>query len=85
MSERIETDVQAPLSLQKSAKKDKLLKLRRNMTMLEEGGRNSGNFWDRMLEKETPAEETMLSLTSGSRRVHEVAAKKVLHVLEKQN
>ena len=85
LSERIETDVQAPLSLQKSAKKDKLLKLRRNMTMLEEGGRNSGNFWDRMLEKETPAEETMLSLTSGSRRVHEVAAKKVLHVLEKQN
>ena len=83
LSERIETDVQAPLSLQKSAKKDKLLKLRRNMTMLEEGGRNSGNFWDRMLEKETPAEERMLSLTSGSRRVHEVAnKKKVLRVLE---
>lgn len=73
LSERIETDVQAPLSLQKSAKKDKLLKLRRNMTMLEEGGRNSGKFWDRMLEKETSAEETMLSLTSGSRRVQEVA------------
>ena len=74
LSERIETDVQAPLSLQKSAKKDKLLKLRRNMTMLEEGGRNSGIFWDRMLEKETPAEETMLSLTNFYRRVQEVAA-----------
>ena len=74
LSERIETDVQAPLSLQKSAKKDKLLKLRRNMTMLEEGGRNSGNFWDRMLEKETPAEE------SGSRRVQEVAGKNKCYV-----